>query len=562
MIGIYARISGDKAEGEDRSIDYQISEGQRFAESKGLDYRVYTDENVSGTTAPEDREGLSALLLDITRGDLTALWVWHEQRLYRAEEVRFKVFATIIKHNAKLYVGNKEYDFDNPQDKLLSSIMAATGQFYVDLTKKAVKGVIQKNIQEGKVHGRIPFGYDKDENNYLIPHQNNAKIISLIFTKASEGTPINDIVRELNRLGIKSMFGQWTKSSLTKLLTNTQYYGVRRLGDSTVQCPALISKDLFDRARKAIKANAITRGALVPDRFYLNGLVKCGNCGSNYLGVKNKYPHYQCTTKRDNPKDCANINVRSTFLEQVIWFALTKTFKEMIDASTTNDQGRQELENKLAQVKAELQEKDDEERRLARSVSKGILSDAIASETAKEIKSSREALNGLKIDLSDQLKAYNKPSLELLDNLGNMNEVPAKTRKQIAKEFIQSITVVDDEVCPRLEITYKYQEMSTGFYFNAKRGIAVQDILAPVILLTGKMIKAKYEKDKDNPDWYNQDPDVYFMRFLAESSTKGDVLGSTYFEIDESGEPINVKTVKQLGFKDYMTKGIATYVLD
>ena len=49
MLGIYTRISGNKAVGKDTSIEIQTAEGVKVALKLGMQYKVYTDIGISGT---------------------------------------------------------------------------------------------------------------------------------------------------------------------------------------------------------------------------------------------------------------------------------------------------------------------------------------------------------------------------------------------------------------------------------------------------------------------------------------------------------------------------------
>ena len=74
---LYARLS--RATDESTSIDTQITSGAAFADAHGWDVvgpqdapadaPAYVDDGVSGATALDKRDGMSALLADAQRGD-------------------------------------------------------------------------------------------------------------------------------------------------------------------------------------------------------------------------------------------------------------------------------------------------------------------------------------------------------------------------------------------------------------------------------------------------------------------------------------------------------------
>lgn len=69
MLGIYTRISGNKEDGKDTSIEIQSELGIAFAKRIGLSYKVYTDIGISGAKDEiEDRPEFPLLLNDIKKG--------------------------------------------------------------------------------------------------------------------------------------------------------------------------------------------------------------------------------------------------------------------------------------------------------------------------------------------------------------------------------------------------------------------------------------------------------------------------------------------------------------
>jgi DNA invertase Pin-like site-specific DNA recombinase len=104
MIGIYTRISGNKEDGKDTSIEIQTELGIAFAKRIGLPYKVYTDIGISGAKDEiEDRPEFALLLNDIKKDIITGVWVLEQARLERSPSV-WQLFQLIaIDKETKYY---------------------------------------------------------------------------------------------------------------------------------------------------------------------------------------------------------------------------------------------------------------------------------------------------------------------------------------------------------------------------------------------------------------------------------------------------------------------------
>ncbi|WP_136467788.1 recombinase family protein [Flagellimonas onchidii] len=529
MLGIYARISGEKEDDEDRSIDFQIEKGKEMAVELGLSYRTYTDEGVSGTTSPDEREGLSQLLLDIVSGDITHLYVWHQYRLYRSDEARMKVQTVCRRHKVEIYYDREKFNYDDPTAKLLDSIMSATGQFYVDLTKKHVAGVIEKNFKEGKVHGRMPFGYSKGSERELIPNPETEGIVKSIFEWSANGETAGAIRDRLNRMRIPPYFGgKWKKTSVLKVLHNPMYYGQRNFKGSHVPCPALIDRELFERSLATLEQNATTKGVHNPDRFYLNGLIRCNNCGNRYLGMQTKYPHYMCATKRDDPKKCTSTNINASFLDDLVWYVMLNNLQDLIERELSNQNGLDELKERLRNVQDEMDDLLKQEVRHGEMLISNALTLEALETISQRIKKDREKLTREIKVVSSQIQSYNKPDLSDLNFKGTVS-LPNTVKRELAQKYIHEIGVFGIDKVRRIDIVFKYKRLALSYYIHTKKGFAVNRHY-PELILTGKMLKQKFKKASDELRWWNNVPVIKEVNDKV-LSDNFDVIEGEGFEI-------------------------------
>ena len=104
MLGIYTRISGNKAVGKDTSIEIQTAEGVKIALKLGMQYKVYTDIGISGTKEEiEDRPSFAYLMKDIDKGKITAVYVIDQARLERNPKIWQIFLFQVNKKDVKFY---------------------------------------------------------------------------------------------------------------------------------------------------------------------------------------------------------------------------------------------------------------------------------------------------------------------------------------------------------------------------------------------------------------------------------------------------------------------------
>ena len=508
MLAIYARISGIKEDDSDVSISFQISKGKELAKELNLNYRIYKDEGVSGTSDPEDRKGLKDVLLDIISGEVKILFAWHQYRLYRADSARIKVQAVCKKHKVKIYYDKVEYDWNDPMSKMVDTIMTATGQFYVDLTKQHVKGVIQQNYEHGKAHGSIPYGWMKGNNKILVVDPYKAEVVKRIFNEEIEGKSISQITKGLNNDSIPSPRGaKWHKGTVTKMLSHRMYIGERPYLNKYVPIPPIISKETFKKAEQARKANSNNRGKINMDRFYLRGLLWCDSCGNRYLGNMSKYPYYQCATRRNDSTACANKNIRATVLDDFIWYILTFMLLEEVESMVEKDTGKDELEFRLKELRDKLSDLDKQKRRQAELAVKGNLPIEILDEQLKRIEKEEGECDKEINEVQTQLKSYEVDYTEELEGLKDVINANTTFKKKVVNKFLLKVLVIQEGELTRLDVFFKIKSITFSFYIDTKKGFII-DRKSAGLYIFGKMLIKAATNTENLYRWFHNIPEI------------------------------------------------------
>jgi DNA invertase Pin-like site-specific DNA recombinase len=181
MLGIYCRISKEKDQGKDRSIDDQRLSGIELANQLCINYEVYIDEGLSGTLPIEHRPSLSKLIDDIYDGKISCVYVYDQSRLERSPEARFVLNKVFKDEKIKLYTDNGLIGTDI-ESEFQGDLLSIINNFYVKLTAKKVRSALRRNLANGKVHAITPYGYKKDNNNVMVVDEIQAVIVKRIYT--------------------------------------------------------------------------------------------------------------------------------------------------------------------------------------------------------------------------------------------------------------------------------------------------------------------------------------------------------------------------------------------
>jgi DNA invertase Pin-like site-specific DNA recombinase len=141
---------------------------------------------------------------------------------------------------------------------LLISIIESIAQAENESRSENIKWGIKQRAAQGtsKLYNRKCYGYYNDEDGNLAINESEAKNVRLIYNLYLQGKSVIGIVKELERLGIKSPTGKdtWPKRSLDVILSNEKYIGNARLLDDGKHSsyylaednnPAIISKETF-----------------------------------------------------------------------------------------------------------------------------------------------------------------------------------------------------------------------------------------------------------------------------------------------------------------------------
>ncbi|WP_087094080.1 recombinase family protein [Elizabethkingia anophelis] len=478
MLGIYARISKEKEEGKDRSINDQVLSGKELAVNLGLNYEIYIDEGLSGTLDVEERPGLMQLIEDILNKKITHVFAYDQSRLERNKDVWSKLYSIFQDKKIKLsFKDVPEFDFESDENYLFSHITSLMNNFYTKVASRKIKGVLTRNIQEGKAHAIPPYGYTKDNDGYLIIDENEENIVKQIYKSSLKGIGVDSIAYALNEASVPTRYNKintgtytvrnkytgeekkleksktkWRGGTIRNIIINPIYKGTRIWKGQSYNVPSIISAEHWEEVNSNLSKNANNSGKKVIHRYLLKGLLSCGKCGRNMVGrsrINKKDHYYQCSSKRYKGESCGNKSINIDKIEGIIWARFFKgnDLLNLLQKDLIKDDNKIELLNKdLQRLRKKIETEKKEKTNLINAVAKGLFIDEEIMSRKNQIDSKIKETEILINDIESQIyNAHN--SDKLVSNYISefehyTTDLSFLQKKEIINKYIKSISVL------------------------------------------------------------------------------------------------------------------------
>jgi hypothetical protein len=229
-----------------------------------------------------------------------------------------------------------------------------------ELILERTRDGLRRAYKNGKQTGRIPYGYDIDEQGEFVVVPEEAALVRQIISNIASGATLYSESKRLNDEGIPSpgyryrgddgrrRTRSWSPSSVRMIVRQTAYSGVHRVhlasqdGEDEIierPVPAIVEPGLRERAEAQRDRNKSRAGELRKNRrnYLLSGLVRCGICGlsckgrtvtSRVSGGTKTYVYYGCISYRPElggegsesrilPHRAPNVAAK--WLEDLVW---------------------------------------------------------------------------------------------------------------------------------------------------------------------------------------------------------------------------------------------------
>jgi len=364
-------------------------------EFEGATLFDYIDDGISGSHS--DRDSYKRLLYDVERGVLDCIIVKDLSRIGRnLIDLDDLLMNHLVTLNVRfIAIGNGYDSFASPLSNLELAITNLANEHYnKDLALKSISARRIK-AKHGEYLALAPFGYKKSdtEKNKLVPDDEAADYVRMIYTLAVEGRSTIEIAQILNaqgvpspsvyktRNGYKNIWKQvidpdhcfWTNGVVRKLIMNEVYIGTAAQNKSKVIATGtgravplpreewivvpnahepLVSESDF---RKAQQTFAKRKYFNTPEHVFGNK-VKCPACGHAMTRYTKQNPRFKCgTAKLTDHYGCLTHTILQSEIEKVVLAAVRVYCDTLIDREELKlaqrqkcKASRKELEKRIA----------------------------------------------------------------------------------------------------------------------------------------------------------------------------------------------------------------------
>lgn len=319
--GIYARISSDR-EGDQAGVRRQVEDCERLAKRRGWEVvGRYVDDDVSaysGRVRPAYRQ----LCEDIESGAVTAVVVWHVDRLHRRPR-DLEDFLDLCDRVGlrELESVSGEVDLGTEDGRLMARLLGAFASKESADKSRRIRRKHEELAKEGKPAGggTRAFGFEPDR---VTVRESEAVVIRELADRFLAGESIRSLALDLNDRGVRTTTGGvWTTQSLRRMLHSARIGGQREHhGEITANAtwPAIISPQQSARIR-AILDDPGRRTNTAARRYLLAGMLRCELCGEKLVARPRQDGQRRYVCARDTARvGCGKLAVVADPLEQLV----------------------------------------------------------------------------------------------------------------------------------------------------------------------------------------------------------------------------------------------------
>lgn len=316
-VAIYIRWStDDQATGT--TLEVQREGCLHYVHSQGWDVRddlVFIDDGWSGGSL--DRPALSRLRAAVRAGGVDCTVVLKIDRISRNIVDATQLVLREWQGRCSIKSVLEPIDTTTDLGRMIFGILAMFADFERStIRERTLAGKVRRIRAGQQMHGAPAYGYmpHPTEKGRWLENPEEAPVVRRIFDLASQGESAGSIVRRLNGEGMATRAGRaWSLRTLTWLLHNRTYVGEVRYGltarsaeatgesgsgrgagrvrhaeplvvVATQAAPALVTREVFDRAEAGLTARRLERAAVgsraLGSPHLLVGIAQCAGCGA------------------------------------------------------------------------------------------------------------------------------------------------------------------------------------------------------------------------------------------------------------------------------------------
>ncbi|MDD3395382.1 MAG: recombinase family protein [Anaerotignum sp.] len=459
---LYARVSTEEQAQKDNSIPAQLRLLKEYCQKNGIEIQgEYADEGVTGQK--EERPQFQRMLAAAKDGLIDIILVHKFDRFARKIELSRNIKSNLKSANVNV-ISITEPIEDSPMGFFMEGLYELMAEYYVKNLAVEVKKGMNERALKGKHMGQMPFGYYCSGGNVYV-NEDQAAIIHKVFEHYKNGWGHMKIAKWLNFTSVptfKGLLGSWQSFQVKQMLSNPKYIG-KNYWDGNyydAEFPAIIDVDLFEETAKRMKlqTEAHTYRGNNYEKYYLLGLLFCGECGSifrikpNHNRNGTKTDCYICRDASLYRGDC---KLNKLFPAVRLENEIDRYIKAVLsDASISLKIEPEKHVDSLGIIQKGIEKIENELNRAKKAYVGGVFD-------LDEYRELREELEEKKMDLEKEINTNSAEIDEekrreiLIDNIKNAwslyeNAETANDKRLILQRFIKKILVYRD----RFEIIF------------------------------------------------------------------------------------------------------------
>lgn len=399
---LYARVSSDDRGKDGRNLAGQLDMGREYAHAHGWEILAELAEDDRGASgASFDLPQLNRAREMARNHEFDVLVVREVDRLSRNLAKQLIVEEELKRCGVEIAYVLGEYP-DTPEGNFMKNVRATVAEYEREKIRERMTRGRRLKVKGGSVmvHGRPPYGYeliDRDGKQLLEVYEPEARIVRLVYTLYVEGNgqggpmTINDITRKLSDMRVPTFsdtgtrasngekhreYGQWNRTSVSKMLKNETYAGVWRYGkrgtDGTlndddylipVEVQNIIDRQTWEAAQARRVHNRQYARRNLKHKYLLSKRVTCGTCTCKMAGTAvsdrgKLYLYYRCPVVNrhlDFTRTCDMPYIRADQVDARVWIWVRElllnpkaTLKGLEQEQANREQINRPLRNRLA----------------------------------------------------------------------------------------------------------------------------------------------------------------------------------------------------------------------
>lgn len=422
---LYIRVSTTQQVDRD-SLKTQEERLKQYCKAREFSvYKLYKDEGISAKD--KNRPALEALLKDAEDKKFNIVVFTRLDRITRSLQDLLFLVSYFEKQDIKLLSLNENINTEGPMGRFMLNLLGALAQLEREIDSERVSTDMHYRAEKGKWNGGIiPFGYttrdkliqqfrakgmsqakafgraDKEtpENKKLYLLEEEAQIIKQMYEAYLKEKSLRKVVNSFNLRGLKTRQGDWTTTTIRRMLTNPFYlgyitYGKRKADISTGKLrkvdkdkwkivkgehKPIVTEKKFKEVQELLREK--TSKPTKSDKTYLlSGILKCWLCGGKMYGYTHtkrysdgttrEYLYYRCaTTSRKGTSVCKGQTIDGEPLEKIVTEAVltlsdnkqfltekAKLIRELKKAVKPDTKDREQARRQLEKREKELSQR-------------------------------------------------------------------------------------------------------------------------------------------------------------------------------------------------------------